>query len=280
MRKRAVRTQSVERDLHLALDQHRFVLHYQPTVNLETGAVTGAEALLRWQRSAHRLVGPTRFVSIAEDCGLIVPIGRWVLREACRQAQAWLQAGLAPGRIAVNVSAVELHEADFLAGVRSALHDARLDPRHLALELTESGLMRDTQQTTAVLRALRDLGVPVAIDDFGTGYSSLSYLLSFPVDEIKIDQSFVHAIDRAAGKAIVSAVIAMGKSLHQRVVAEGIETRAQLAFLRSRHCAEGQGYYFGRPVAAAEFAALLATPARRPPDHSVLSDGNPRRPSS
>lgn len=261
MNVRAVARQSTEVALHLALERREFVLHYQPKVNLETGAIIGAEALLRWQLSHndHRLVRPVKFLSIAEECGLILPIGKWVLNEACRQTQAWLQAGLDPGLIAINVSSVEFHGKDFLAGVRAILNDTGLDPHHLIFELTESGLMHDTVQTTEILHALKDLGAQIAIDDFGTGYSSLSYLWRFPIDELKIDQSFVRAINGDAGKSIVSAVIAMGASLKQRVVAEGIETRKQLAFLQSNHCAAGQGYYFGRPVAAEEFAALLKT---------------------
>lgn len=258
MNVRAVTRQAVEQALHHALEQHRFVLHYQPKVNLDTGAITGAEALLRWQRSNQRLVSPTQFVSIAEECGLILPIGKWVLREACRQTQAWLNAGLDLGQIAVNVSTVEFHAKDFLEGVREVLNDSGLDPHRLQFELTESGLMQDTQQTTEILLALKKLGVQIAVDDFGTGYSSLSYLRSFPIDVLKIDQSFVQAIDGEAGEAIVSAVIAMGTSLKQRVVAEGIETKQQLAILKSHNCTEGQGYYFSHPVPAEEFATLLA----------------------
>jgi EAL domain-containing protein (putative c-di-GMP-specific phosphodiesterase class I) len=254
---RAVSRQAIERGLHQALDQGRFVLHYQPKVNLGTGVITGAEALLRWQRSDRRLVRPAQFMSIAEDCGLILQIGKWVLREACRQTQAWLQAGLELGQIAVNVSAKEFLGKDFLADVRTILDDTDLEPHHLEIELTESGLMHDTQQTTAALYALKDLGVQIAIDDFGTGYSCLSNLWNFPIDTLKIDQSFVQGIDGDAGEAIVSAIIAMGMSLKQRVVAEGIETRRQLGFLQSHRCAEGQGYFFRRPVAAGEFAALL-----------------------
>jgi len=250
--------QSVEQALHQAVERREFVLHYQPKVNLETGAITSAEALLRWQRSEHQLESPTQFVSIAENCGLILPIGKWVLREACRQAQDWLQAGLRLGHIAVNVSAVELQSKDFLAGVSAILTDTGLDPCHLELELTESGLMQDMQLTTAILQEIRNLGVLVAIDDFGTGYSSLGYLQRFPVNTLKIDQSFVQGIESDTGQAIVSAVIAMGASLKLRVVAEGIETQQQLAFLLSHRCAEGQGYYFSRPVAAEEFATLLA----------------------
>lgn len=253
----AIAVHAIEQALHHALDRQEFVLYYQPKVNLETGSIIGAEALLRWQRSVHQLESPTQFVSIAENCGLIVPIGKWVLREACRQAQNWLQAGLDLGHMAVNVSALELHDKDFLASVRSTLTDTGLDPRRLELELTESVLMQDTQMVAAILQALRDLGVRIAVDDFGTGYSSLTYLQSFPVDTLKIDQSFVQGIDNEAGEAIVCAVISMGTSLKLQVVAEGIETRQQLAFLKSHRCAEGQGYYFGRPVSADTFAALL-----------------------
>ncbi|PKN12198.1 MAG: diguanylate cyclase [Deltaproteobacteria bacterium HGW-Deltaproteobacteria-4] len=254
MNVQAVARQSIEQALHRALKESEFVLHYQPKVNLETGAITGAEALIRWQRTAHRLVAPTQFVSIAEECGLIQSIGRWVLREACRQAQVWLQAGLDLGQIAVNVSPVEFHGKDFLAGIRKILDDTGLDPHRLELELTESGMMQDMEQTTAILHALKELGVQIAVDDFGTGYSSLSYLHRFPIDTLKIDQSFVQDRD---GEPIVSAVIAMGTSLKQRIVAEGIETKKQLTFLQSQHCAEGQGFYFGRPVAAEEFATML-----------------------
>ena len=260
MNVRAVARQSIKQALHHALDQSEFVLHYQPKVNLLTGAITGAEALVRLQQPDHRLVGPEQFVGIAEECGLILPIGSWVLREACRQTQAWLQTGLNLGQIAVNVSAKEFYCKDFVAGVRAILGDTGLDPRHLEFELTESGLMQDTDQTTAILHALKDLGIQIAVDDFGTGYSSLSYLRSFPIDTLKIDQSFVHDIGGATEEAvIVTAIIAIGKSLKQRVVAEGIETRQQLAFLQAHSCIEGQGYYFSRPLAAEKFATLLAT---------------------
>lgn len=261
MNVRAVARQSVEEALRHAIEQREFVLHYQPKVNLETGAITGAEALLRWQRSDQELVPPTEFVRIAEDCGLILPIGKWVLREACRQTAAWLHAGLDIGQIAVNVSAIEFGGKDFLAGVRAVISETGLDPRCLELEVTESGLMHDTAPTMTVLRALKDLGVRIAIDDFGTGFSCLSYLRSFPIDTLKIDQSFVHDIDGDAGEGIVSAIVAMGMSLKQRVVAEGIETSQQLAFLESRRCAEGQGFLFSQPVPAEEFAALLMTKA-------------------
>lgn len=254
---RTVWRQGVEQGLHQALDQSEFVLHYQPKVNLETGAITGVEALLRWQRSAHRLVIPTQFMSIAKDSGLILQIGKWVLREACLQAQSWLHAGRDFGQISVNISAKEILSKDFLSSVRAILDETGLDPHHLEIEVTESGLMHDTRQTTATLFALKDLGVDIAIDDFGTGYSCLSNLSNFPIDTLKIDQSFVQDIACNGGEAIVSVIIAMGLNFKQRVVAEGIETQQQLDFLKTHRCAEGQGYFFGRPVAAEEFGNLL-----------------------
>jgi len=260
MNTRAVARQSIEQALHLALEERRFVLHYQPKVNLDTGAITGSEALIRMQESDNQLVCPEHFITVAEESGLILPIGRWGLHEACRQAQAWLQAGLDIGQIAVNVSSREFHSKDFFDSVISTLGDTGLDPSRLELEMTESGLMQDTEPTKVLLNGLKKLGVKIAIDDFGTGYSSLSYLLHFPIDTLKIGQSFVQDLENdtgGSGQAIVSAVIGIGTSLKQRVVAEGIETRQQLAFLQSHHCAEGQGYYFSRPVAAVEFAALL-----------------------
>ncbi len=266
MNARAVERQAIEQSLHRALEQHQFVLHYQPKVNLETGAVTDAEALIRMRDDAGQLIYPEHFIGIAEECGLILPVGRWVLQEACRQTQAWLQAGHDIGQIAVNVSSREFHSKDFLASVIATLNATGLDPQHLELEMTESGLMQDTEPTTAVLLALKKLGVQIAIDDFGTGYSSLSYLQRFPIDTLKIDQTFVHGLDvtGTSDEAIVSAVIAMGISLKKRVVAEGVETQQQLAFLQSQQCAEGQGFYFSRPVPADEFIPLLKTDLLQP----------------
>jgi diguanylate cyclase (GGDEF)-like protein/PAS domain S-box-containing protein len=258
MNKRAVERQLVEVALRHAVDQQEFVLQYQPQMNLGTGAIIGVEALIRWRHPERGLVPPAHFIPIAEECGVIVAIGRWVLREACRQARTWQCAGLPPVRIAINISAVELRAKDFVAGVRTILLETGLDPRFLELELTETFLWQDSKSTLAVLQALKAMGVQLALDDFGTGYSSLSYLRRFPIDTLKIDQSFVRDITTDAGDAgIVSAVISMGKSLHMRVVAEGVETREQLAFLREQRCPEGQGYHFSRPVVAGEFTRLL-----------------------
>jgi len=201
---------------------------------------------------------PDRFVQIAEDCGLIVPIGRWALREACAQAKRWEEAGLKLGTIAVNISALEFRFKDFVAGVDLILSETGLDPCHLQLEITESVLMRDVESSNMILQQLKDMGIQLAVDDFGTGYSSLSYLHQFPIDILKIDQSFVQDISYDNG-IIASAIIAMGASLKQLVIAEGIEKQDQLAFLKAQHCEEGQGYFFSRPIVAEQFAQLLAT---------------------
>jgi diguanylate cyclase (GGDEF)-like protein/PAS domain S-box-containing protein len=258
MNLKAVERQSLESGLRRALEREEFLLHYQPKVNLETGDITGVEALIRWRQPDRGLVPPSQFVPIAEDCGLILHIGRWVLREACRQARAWQDAGLPPVPVAVNVSAVEFRDKGFVEGVRAILSETGLEARYLDLELTEGVLMEDGESTAAVLRTLKMMGVHLAVDDFGTGYSSLSYLRQFPIDVLKIDKSFVHQISGDPNdSAIVSAIIDMGKNLKQRVVAEGIETQEQLAFLQARHCAEGQGYLFSRPLAAAQFAHIV-----------------------
>jgi len=258
MNRRALERQSLEGSLRHAIDRGEFLLHYQPKVNLLTGQITGVEALIRWQQSDRGLIPPSHFVPIAEDCGLILPIGRWVLREACRQARAWQCAGLPRLPVAVNVSAVEFRDEGFVDGVRTVLSETGLEARCLELELTEGVLMEDAESTAAVLQELKTMGVYLAVDDFGTGYSSLSYLRQFPIDILKIDRSFVQQISAdSEDSLIVSAIINMGKSLKHVVVAEGIETQEQKAYLQSQHCEEGQGYFFSRPVPAAHFAHLL-----------------------
>ncbi len=260
MNLRAVERQSIEESLRGALERQEFMLQYQPKIKLETGAITGAEALVRWLHPERGLVPSSQFVPVAEDSGLILPIGRWVLREACRQARTWQDAGLPPLPVAVNISAVEFRDQNFLESVRSILKESCLEPRCLELELTESVLMQHPEATASVLQALKFMGVQLAVDDFGTGYSSLSYLRRFPIDALKIDQSFVREItSNPDDAAIVSAVINMGRSLRQRVIAEGVETREQFAFLQAQHCGEGQGYFFSRPVLAGQFAKLLET---------------------
>jgi diguanylate cyclase (GGDEF)-like protein/PAS domain S-box-containing protein len=247
--------QALENALRHAIERQELELHYQPIVSLGTGAVVGVEALIRWQHPTSGLVLPDQFISIAEESGLIVPIGQWALREACRQAQAWQKAGLPRLRLAVNISAVELRSKDFAAGVRSILTQTGFDPRCLELELTETFLMQDSKSTALVLSAIKDLGVQLALDDFGTGYSSLSYMRRFPIDTLKVDRSFVRDLTMDASDAsVVRAVINMGRSLHMRVVAEGVEAQDQLVFLKEHGCSEAQGYYFSRPLEAAGFA--------------------------
>ena len=260
MNVRAVERQSIEEGLRRALERQEFALHYQPKIDLITGAITGAEALLRWTHPTRGLVSPAEFIPVAEDCGLILPIGAWVLYQACQQARAWVDAGLPVMTMAVNVSAMQFRNENFLENVFAALSETGLDPKFLELELTESVLMQRAESTAAILQALRERGVHVAIDDFGTGYSSLSYLRKFPVDVLKIDQSFVRQI-RATGEdaAIVTAVISMAQSLKLRVVAEGVEAEEELEFLRAHQCDEAQGYYFSRPVPPEQFARLLRT---------------------
>jgi diguanylate cyclase (GGDEF)-like protein/PAS domain S-box-containing protein len=257
---RAVARQSIEEGLRRALERQEFVLYYQPKVDLRSGAISGAEALLRWAHPSRGMIAPAEFIPVAEDCGLIVPIDNWVLRESCRQARAWLDADLRLETMSVNVSAMEFRDKHFGEIVLKALDEAGLHPSYLQLELTESILMRSADSTESILDALKATGVQVAIDDFGTGYSSLSYLTRFPIDTLKIDQSFVHQIAASEGDtSIVTAIISMGHSLHMRVVAEGVETEEEAAFLRAQNCDEAQGYYFSRPVDAEQFAVLLRT---------------------
>jgi diguanylate cyclase (GGDEF)-like protein/PAS domain S-box-containing protein len=260
MNERAVERQSIEEDLRGALERQELILHYQPKVELSTRRITGAEALIRWNHPTRGLVPPAQFISVAEDCGLIQPIGGWVLREACRQAQAWAEAGLPALTMAVNVSAMEFRQDTFLDGIFSTLGETGLDPHLLEVELTESVLVKQAESAASILQALREKGVQVAIDDFGTGYSSLSYLRKFPVDALKIDQSFVRQISTGgADTIIVTAIIALAHSLKLRVVAEGVETAEELAFLHAHQCDEVQGYFFCPPVPPDQFARLLKT---------------------
>jgi len=258
MKVRAVERQSVEESLRRALQRQEFKLQYQPKIDLATGAITGAEALVRWMHPTRGLVSPARFIPIAEDCGLILPIGAWVLREACTQARAWLDKGLRVSTMAVNVSAMEFRDDNFLESLFGILRDTGLDPEYLELELTESVLMKRAESTASILQILRERGVKIAIDDFGTGYSSLSYLRKFPVDALKIDQSFVRQISTVGDDTtIVTAVIGMARSLKLRVIAEGVETLEELEFLRAQKCDEAQGFYFSRPIPPDRFAELL-----------------------
>lgn len=254
----AVQRQSIEASLRQALERQEFILYYQPKIDLRNGTIVGAEALIRWQHPELGLLAPEQFIYIAEDCGLILPISRWVQREACRQARTWQREGLPPITVAVNASALELRDKDFLKKIHIVLDDTGLEPSYLEVELTESMLMRDHEATDSVLQALADMGVKLAIDDFGTGYFSLNYLKRLPIDTLKIDQSFVSKmIGNPDDAGIVNTVINMGKSLKKRVIAEGVETSEQAAFLAAQHCDEGQGCYFGCPMLAEELASLL-----------------------
>ncbi len=258
MNTRIVERQVLEASLRGALHRNELVLFYQPKIQLDTRVMNGAEALLRWRYPGRGLIPPERFIPIAEDSGLIVPIGQWVLREACRQVKEWQAVGLEPMPIAVNISAIEFRSRGFLEGVQRILDDTRLDPRLLELELTETVLMESVAATSAVLRELKAMGLRLTVDDFGTGYSSLSYLTQFPIDALKVDQSFVREIGiEGEGSPIITAVISMGKSLNHRVIAEGVETLEQLAFLDEQRCEEAQGFHFSRPLEAERFAALL-----------------------
>jgi diguanylate cyclase (GGDEF)-like protein/PAS domain S-box-containing protein len=258
MNVRAVERQSMEVSLRRALERSEFALHYQPKVDLRTGQITGAEALIRWMHPVRGAISPAQFIPVAEDCGLIIPIGNWVLQEACKQARSWRDAGLPALSISVNISAMEFRGDKLLERIFGTLADTGLDPNCLELELTETVLMKHADATASILKQLRARGVRLAVDDFGTGYSSLSYLRKFPIDALKIDQSFIRQITTSPDDtSIVTAVISMGRSLNLRVIAEGVETQEELAFLQKHQCDEAQGYYFSRPVIPAEFARLL-----------------------
>jgi diguanylate cyclase (GGDEF)-like protein len=263
MNARAVERQWLEEGLRRALERDELSLHYQPKVDFKTGTIAGAEALLRWTHPTRGAVSPAQFIPVAEECGLIVPIGRWVMRQACEQARAWVKAGLPAATMAVNVSAKEFRDESFLKHLLEILEETGLDPGLLELELTESVLMKHAESAAAILQTLRGSGVQVAVDDFGTGYSSLSYLRKFPIDALKIDQSFVGRIGTTADDAsIVTAVIGMARSLKLRVVAEGVETLEQSTFLQAHACDEAQGYYFSRPVPPEQYASLFRTGLR------------------
>jgi EAL domain-containing protein (putative c-di-GMP-specific phosphodiesterase class I) len=238
--------------------RNEFVLHYQPQVDLKTGRIVGMEALLRWKHPELGMVPPSRFIGIAEETGLIVPIGAWVMRTAAAQNKAWQDAGLGLLRVAVNLSARQFGAADLVSGIERVLEDTGLDPACLELELTESLFMSDVTPAVELLHRMKALGVQLSIDDFGTGYSSFSYLSRFPIDVLKIDRSFVNDIHIDANDAaIVASIIALAHNLRLSVIAEGVETAEQLDYLRHQGCDEMQGYYFSRPLPVHEFEQLL-----------------------
>jgi diguanylate cyclase (GGDEF)-like protein/PAS domain S-box-containing protein len=264
MKSRAMERLSLEARLRTALRDNQLLLAYQPQVNLVTGRTTGVEALVRWNDPERGIVHPSAFIPIAEESRLIVPLGEWVLRTACKQTKEWHDSGSGPLRIAVNLSARQFAQQDLVEMVRSALDDVKLDASYLELEITETTAMQNAEVTVDVLRALRDIGVGISIDDFGMGYSSLNYLKRFPITAVKIDRAFVRDLATDEGDAaIVSAVIGMARSLRLRVIAEGVETAEQFAFLRSRNCDEAQGFYFSRPMPPEELSRTLIAPARR-----------------
>ncbi|WKE67432.1 EAL domain-containing protein [Gallaecimonas kandeliae] len=255
--------QSIESALHHALLQSELVVYYQPKIELATGALIGAEALLRWRQPERGFISPAQFVPIAEDSGLIVPISRWVLHQACQQARAWQDAGLPLLTMAVNISAVEFRHKHFVDNIKAVLAETGLAPHSLELEITERVLMLDVASTLSILQTLKEMGVRLAIDDFGTGYSSLSYLKRFSVDALKIDQSFVRDISTDSNDAaLVDAIINMGHSLNLRITAEGVETREQLDFLCRQGCDEGQGFYFAQAMAPEDFVSAWREDAR------------------
>ena len=257
----ALQRLTLENDLRRALERQELVLHYQPIVDAHTGVIVGAEALVRWRHPTLGLLLPGEFIAIAEENGLIVPVGTWVLQTACAQNRAWQRAGLPPIRVVVNLSSRQLRQGTLTDVVGAALESSGLEPRWLGLELTESMLMERQHEGVAALQALRAMGLRLSIDDFGTGYSSLSYLKHFPVDTLKIDRCFVRDLTTVPDDAaITSAIIAMAHALDLRVVAEGVETEEHLTFLRSHGCDEVQGHLFGRAVAAERFADWLARP--------------------
>ena len=275
MNARSLARMTMEKHLRQALERDELLLYYQPKVNLGSGSITGMEALVRWQSPDLGLITPDVFIPLAEETGLIVPIGAWVLQTACTQNRAWQDAGLPLLSVAVNLSPRQFRQQNIAAVIEECLRETGLAPCFLELEITESMVMHDVDRVTLVLNELKRMGVSLAMDDFGTGYSSLSYLKRFPFDKLKIDQSFVRDITSDPhNAAIAKAVIAMAHSLHMKVIAEGVETKGQLNYLHKHGCDEIQGYYFSRPIPAAEFERLLAERRSLP---AVSTDGNPGR---
>lgn len=255
---------AMQGELRLALERREFILHYQPQVDFCSGRIVGMEALIRWNHPELGLVPPVVFIGLAEQMGLIVPIGGWVIRSACEQGKAWQLAGHGKFRIAVNLSVRQFSQPDLVEYIASVLAETGLEAQYLEIELTESLVMNDVESSIEILNRLKQLGVHVSIDDFGTGYSSLAYLKRFPINVLKIDQSFVRDINGADDAAIVKAIISMAHSLGMRVIAEGVETEAQCGFLCLNMCDEFQGYLFCRPLAAQQIDQLLARKSRLP----------------
>ncbi len=260
---------ALETELRRALELGQLELHYQPKVDIATGRVRSAEALIRWRHPTRGLVSPGVFIPVAEESGLIVPIGEWVLRSACRQLRLWIDAGMPPVRVAVNLSAKQFRQADLASVVKSALAESQLEPGYLELELTESAVMHDAEKSAETLQALSTMGVHISIDDFGTGYSSLSYLRRFPLDKLKIDRSFIRDLMMNPDDvSIVKAIISLAHSLRLRVVAEGVETAEQLEFLKNLGCDQYQGFYYSPAVPAEAFADMIQRIRRAQPEYT------------
>ncbi|MCW8835854.1 MAG: EAL domain-containing protein [Rhodospirillales bacterium] len=257
MNERARERISIEAKLRSAIEKEEFVLHYQPKVDLRTGHLVGMEALVRWVHATEGLISPDRFIPVAEDTGLIVPLGEWVMRQACIQTRKWHNAGYERLRCAVNLSGRQFQKASLVEDVLNILEETGLPSSGLEIEITESAIMQDTKESLRILSAFTDMGIALTIDDFGTGYSSLSYLRGFPVTTLKIDKSFVRDIDEPGGGKLAAAVVAIGQSMNLKVVAEGVETETQLAYLRQQWCDQMQGYLYSRPLPADEFESLL-----------------------
>ncbi len=259
MNQEVVAKQSLSTDLHQALAHDEFRLHYQPVVDLASGVVVGLEALLRWQHPTQGLLAPSRFIPLAEETGLIVPIGEWVLASACAQWRAWAKAGIEAPPLAINLSARQFRDSRLVGIITRVLEESGMPPDHLILEITESMVVGNIDTTIETLRALQAIGLRIAMDDFGTGYSSLSYLKRLPVSILKIDQSFVRDITTdASDAAVVVAVIALAHSLHMTVIAEGVETEEQYLLLRNQGCDQCQGYYFSKPLPPTEVVTRFA----------------------
>ena len=258
MSKAVAKRTLLEAALQRVVEREELLLHYQPVIDLKTGNITGMEALVRWHHPKFGLIPPDEFIPLADETGLIIEIGEWVLQQACKQAKAWQNAGFGSMSMAVNVSAVQLGQPQLLSCVADVLRRTGLDPACLELEITESVLMRDAETSINTLRALKEMGIKIAMDDFGTGYSSLSYLKRFPIDILKIDRSFIReVVIDPDNSAIVTAIVALAKSLHLSVVAEGVETKEQLDFLRGENCERAQGYLFSKPLASEALLPLL-----------------------
>jgi predicted signal transduction protein with EAL and GGDEF domain len=258
MNAQAVERVTLENGLRLALDKKELFLVYQPQMNIATGKIIGLEALLRWQHPTLGIVLPDRFIRIAENCGLIVPIGEWVLRTACAQARKWQDEGIPAVSIAINVSTVQFRQENFCELIRRVLNETGLDPHYLELEMTESIFLADADETLSVIQELKAMGLTLAIDDFGTGYSNFNYLRQFRISKLKIDRSFIRDVGvNPDYVAITTAIISMAKSLNIKVIAEGVEDEAQMSFLRAHQCDEIQGYYFSKPLAVDKVAAKL-----------------------